>query len=330
MSTSLNELLAAARALAQAGEWRQLSDLLRPLAADPSVLRGELVLLFGEALARLGTDTEAREWLAHAASTLLTDGDHYHHRHVVNLLGVSLFGLGRLDEATKELELALDLANQAGDLLLLARAANNLGALSNLQGRHETALSYYRIAIPTYQQLGNCRGIAETHHNMAITLRDLDQLELADEEERMAMDFAGRGISPRLVTMSRIGRAEIALRRGDSRLAEMTARSAIQEALHLDDEITQADALRLIGTALDAQSEHTDALEAFDQALSLARKHGHVLTEAETLRDRATAYVHIGRTDAAMEDAHEALVRFDTLGVDAEKERLIERFAGLA
>lgn len=329
MRPLVDEVLAAARAFAQAGEWRQLAQLLRPVAADPRQVPGELMLLFGEALVRLGADTEASEWLALTAPILLDAGDRYHHRHAVNLLGVSLFGLGKLHEATHALELALALGNQEGDLLLVARAVQNLGAISNLQGRHEAALSYYRIAIPTYQRLGNCRGIAETHHNMAITFRDLGELELADDSERVAGEYAEGGVAPRVLVMSRIGRGELALRRGDSRLAEMTARIAIQEATRLDDPINEADAYRLLGTALDAQSEVTQALDAFGRSLSMARKHRHILTEAETLRDRAAAYAHMGRIESATEDAHEALLRFDMLGVEAEKTRLVKLLQGL-
>jgi tetratricopeptide (TPR) repeat protein len=327
MSISSEGSLATARALAKAGAWRELSDLIEPLTGDPGSLSGELIVLYAEALARVGSDRQACEWLTLSEPALIASGDHYAHRHALNLLGVALFGLGRLDDATQAVGRALDLANQADDLLLFARAANNLGAIANLQGRYEAALSYYRLSIPVYQRLGNCRGIAETHHNMAITFRDLGELDHADEDERMAGEYAADGVSPRVVVMSRIGRGEIALRRGDARLAEMTARSALLELQELDDPINEADASRLLGAALADQGRRAPALEAFARALSLARERGHVLTEAETLRDRATVFAQEGAMEAAREDARRAIGLFDSLGIAVEKDRLTEQLS---
>jgi tetratricopeptide (TPR) repeat protein len=323
MSISFEGSLAAARALAKSGAWRELSDLIEPLTGDPVSLSGELIVLYAEALARVGSDRQACEWLTRSEPTLLATGDHYWHRHALNLRGVALFGLGRLDDATQAISRALELANQADDLLLLARAANNLGAIANLQGRQEAALSCYRLSIPVYQRLGNCRGIAETHHNMAITFRDLGDLEHADEAERLAGEYAADGVAPRIAVMCRIGRGEIALRRDDPRLAEMTARTALAELKDLDDPINEADASRLLGAALGAQHRCTEALDALSHALSLARERGHVLTEAESLRDRAMVHAQEGAFVPAREDARRAISLFESLGIAEERDRLI-------
>jgi tetratricopeptide (TPR) repeat protein len=325
--TSLDGWLVTARALAKSEAWRELSESIQSITADPSILSGELILLYAEALARVGSDREASEWLARSEPVLLASGDHYTHRHALNLLGVTLFNTGRLDGATQAVSRALDLANQADDVLLFARAANNMGAIANLQGRHEAALSYYRLSVPAYQRLGNCRGIAETHHNMAITFRDQGELDHADEEERMAGEYAAGGVSPRVLIMCRIGRGEIALRRGDPRLAEMTAKNALVELNDMDDPINQADASRLLGTALGAQSRYVAALDGFARALSIAHARGHALTEAETLRDRATVHAQSGARDLAVADARRAIGLFEALGVVTERERLVRQLS---
>lgn len=327
MSISFEGSLAAARALAKSGAWRELSDVIEPLTGDPESLSGELIVLYAEALARVGSDRQACEWLTRSEPALLATGDHYWHRHALNLLGVALFGLGKLDDATQAISRALELANQADDLLLFARAANNLGAIANLQGRHEAALSCYRLSVPVYQRLGNCRGIAETHHNMAITFRDLGELQHADEEEQLAAEYAAEGVAPRIAVMCRIGRGEIALRRDDPRFAEMTARTALLELKDLDDPINEADASRLLGAALGTQGRSAEALEAFSHSLSLARERGHVLTEAETLRDRAMVHGQEGAFDSARDDALRAITLFDSLGIAEEKDRLTQRLA---
>lgn len=322
MSTSPEALLGTARGLAAAGRWRELAELTRPHSEVPDLLGGELILLHAEALARTGLDLEAYEWLSRTVELLVQRGDQLRLRQALNLLGVVLFGLGMLDDATRALDEALDLANQSADLLLFARTANNLGAISNVQGRHELALSHYRLAIPAYQQLGNRRGIAETHHNIAITYRDLGNLAESEEHERKAGEYACGGTAPRIVVMSRIGRAELAMRHGDYRLAEMSARTALGDLEQLDDPATRADAYRLLGVALGAQQLIAAALEAFAQALSIAVAHGHALTEAECLRDRAATYRALGDVSCAAADARRAIVLFTRLGALIELERL--------
>ena len=329
MSSSHEESLLTARALAKASAWPGLLDLIHPLATDPARLPGELNVLYAEALVRLGLNHEAYEWLTRCEAVILRAGDHYFHRHALNLLGVALFGLGRLDDATQALSKALDLANTAADLLLFARAANNLGAIANLQGRYDDALSYYRLSIPAYQRVGNRRGIAETHHNIAVTHRDLGQLDQADDQERMASDFAAKQVAPRVLVMSRIGRAEVAMRRGDLTFAEMAAKQAIVEAIALDDPINEADATRLLGTALSGQSRCAEALEAFERALKIGRERNHALTEAETLRDRSAMHAAGGASELAMNDIQKAIGLFEQLGVRAEKERLLEQLRSI-
>jgi tetratricopeptide (TPR) repeat protein len=207
----------------------------------------------------------------------------------------------------------------------MAQATNNLGAIANLQGRHEDALWQYRLALPILQRLGQPRLLAEGYHNMAITFRDVGELTEADEHERRAIDYAQDAAAPRVVAMGRTGRAEIALRRGDAPFAESSARLAIEELEPLGDPLNEADAHRVVGAACAAQQRDDDALAAFARALVIAREHGHALNEAETLRDRVDVRLRRGERDLALEDARGSIAIFEKLGAMAECEALRER-----
>jgi tetratricopeptide (TPR) repeat protein len=289
---------------------------------------GELALLYGEALMRTGRERLALQWLLEIDGELASS-DRGAHRGVLNLLGAAHFAVGELDEATARFSDALELASQDDDLLLLARATNNLGLLANLRGEREKALAHYRLALPAYQRVGHHRGIAEGYHNLAITLRDLGELEEADEHERHAIEYATDGATPRLACMGRIGRAEIALRRGDAPLAEMTARLAAQDLVRLGDPQNEADARRLIGAACAAQQKYFDALESLDAALAIAQARGYALNEAETLRDRVQVRVSRGEKALAIADAKAAMAIFTKLGAVAECEALEQRLEQL-
>jgi tetratricopeptide (TPR) repeat protein len=321
-------LISAARERAAAGVWAEVSTLLAPHVESIGI-SGELTVLYGEALTRLGREREAYDWLRSAEPELAANDDRGHHRRAVNLLGVASFAIGKLDEANRAFSWALELATQADDVLLLARASNNLGTIANLQSQYEGALSHYRLALPSYQRLGQRRGLAETYHNMAITFRDLGDLEQADEQECRAIEYAADGIAPRVSAMGRVGRAEVALRRGDAQLAEMTARLAAEELERLGDPLNEADAHRLVGVACGAQQRYLDALEAFDRALTIARARGHALNEAETLRDRVQVHVRQGETTLAVADAKAAIAIFTKLGAVAEREALERRLEQL-
>lgn len=314
-------LLSTARQLAAAGAWLELTVLLAP-RADAGLPTGDEALLYAEALMRSGEERRALAFLRDVEPALGDGATSAQHRRAVNMIGVASFALGDLHGANAALSRALELASRDDDLLMMAQATNNLGAIANLQGRREDALSQYRLALPMLQRLGQARLLAEGYHNMAITCRDLGDLTEADEHERRAIDYAQDAGAPRVAAMGRIGRSEIALRRGDAPLSETTARFAAEELAVLGDPLNEADAHRVVGTACSAQQRHDDALAAFSRALTIAREHGHALVEAETLRDRAHARLRSATRDEARRDARAALVIFERLGAAAECEAL--------
>lgn len=315
-----DELTRRVRELVAAGAWPDVVRLLDGVSRGEA--SSELLLLRAEALTRVGDARSARTWLYEIIPTLIGRGDRASHRRALNLLGAACFYLGELAEASDAFAAALEMASEEDDLLIFARATNNLGMIANLRGHHESALGHYRLAVPTYQRLGQRRGIAESYHNIAITYRDLGALAEADEYERRAMDYAGDGIAPRVAAMGMIGRAEIALRRGDPQLARGTSERAAAELERLHDPVNEADARRLVATAAAALGRFDEAEGVFERALSIARSGGHALIEAETLRDRAWARSSRGERAGARRDAEAAVALFERLGATSEVGRL--------
>ena len=319
---SLREpVIAAARERASAGAWREVATLLAPRDDVPCGLTEESVLL-AEALLYLGEERRAEELLRPAVSPPEAGQDASLHRRALNMLGVACFALGELDEAVTALNGALEMAARDDDPALLARATNNLGAIANLQGRYEDALWHYRLALPTLQRVGDRRRLANAYHNIGITFRDTGELEESDEHELRAIEYATESGDVRLAAMGRVGRAEIALRRGDAKLAATTAQLAREEFNRIDDSLNEADALRLVGAAYGAQGQYDDAHAAFERALDLARTRGYALAEAEALRDRVQVWMGQNRRVQARDDAHAAIAIFDRLGAARERDAL--------
>jgi tetratricopeptide (TPR) repeat protein len=294
-----DSLLETAQAHAGRNEWAELCRLVESTPSDQRTV--DLDILFGEGLLRLGELAEAHALLHGLVSALR--GNDPASRRAINMLGAAAFELGSLEESKERFCEALHLASEAGDVLTLGRATNNLGMIAHLQGRYDRALAQYELAVPAYQRLGFTAGLAETHHNMALALRELGRLDQAERNERRAIDYAREAGSRRLYAMAQVGRAELMLRREQAVIAEAVARIGVAEYAAIGDAVGEADAWRVAGAARVMLGESGAAATALDRAVELARSHGSTLIEAEAHEARARLHAVTGdwaRLDAAV------------------------------
>ena len=318
-SPVLDEVLSAARRHAAAGAWDDVRQLL-DMRQDAALHHPEIATLRAEAALRTGHPREARQWLAVALPVIEQSGDRAALRKAVNQLGVADIELGALDDAERVFGRALELARIDQDDLLVAHATNNMGAIANIKGQRDEALTLYQLAIPAYQRLGHVAGLAQSHHNMAISFRHLGQLERADDHGRRAIAYATECANAPLLALARLERAEVSLQSGDAALAEVGAKRAAAEFETIPDPIRHGDALRLVGAARLVLGRYVEAGEALDRALALARRHGSRLVEGEVLRVRAALCAATGRRQDAWELVAEAIGIFDHLGALAERD----------
>jgi tetratricopeptide (TPR) repeat protein len=311
-------LTSTARAHAAAGAWAELCALLRA-SPDETKASPELTNLYAESLLRTGDLATASRVVDDALLNLRRHGDRPALRRAVNLAGAAYFELGQFDDAEAAFEHAVELAGYDGDDLLMARAANNLALIATIRRRYEDALGRYRMAIPAYQRLGNVLGLAESYHNMAIAYRDQHALDLADEHERRAIEFARQAGNARAAASAMVGRAEIALRRGDCPVAERTAAHAANEFQAMSDPARRADALRVCGAARATLGKTTEAAASIDEAMALARGCGAASIEAECLWSRAELAYKTGERDLALADVRAALAIFIRLSSDRDR-----------
>jgi len=280
-------------------------------------------------LIRSGRSREARELLSGSLPSIERRGDRAALRQAVNLLGAASFETGELGDAEVAFNRALELGRSDNDDLLVARATNNLGAIANVRGEREQAIAMYSLAIAAYQRLGQPRGLASAYHNMAITFRHIGLLERADEYERRAIEFAMEAENPHILSLARIGRAELSLLRGDARLAEATALLVAREFASRSDPHQQANALRVVGAARTALGDLDGARRALDDGLTLAREHSAALAEAELLRARAELNCWLHDRAAARADASEAIRIFDRLAAREDSDKLARWLAAV-
>jgi tetratricopeptide (TPR) repeat protein len=269
-----------------------------------------------------GWTRESRAWFADAIPVIERRGDRSALRRAINMIGVAEFQLGELDAAGPSFEYALELGQQDGDDLLVARATNNLGIIANIRAQRERALGLYALAEAAYQRLGDTVGLAECHHNMAITFRDTGDLDRAEDHELRAIEFAREAANAMLLAQARLGRAEIRLRKGDVAFAEAAAMRAASDFSALPEPIQEADALRLVAVAALAQGKLAIAQAMLDAALRLAQQKGGALNEAEILQARAELHDRLGNHAARRRDALAAIAIFKRLQANVDRQVL--------
>ncbi|MCG8470189.1 MAG: tetratricopeptide repeat protein [Gemmatimonadetes bacterium] len=319
----LEAALTSAAALASAGDWPGVYAELAPVDADEVASSAIVAYRFGEALYYTGRMRElaayASRYVASSRETADTDGL----LRALNLAGIAAFELGEITSAESSWDEQMGLADGAGDHDMLARAANNLGAIANLRGASNEAITLYRLAVPAYQRLGQDRGLAQTYHNIGVSYRDLGRVDDALSAFARARAVAERIPYPPIIVMTLVSRAELEIRRGEHAVASELARRALRLARELDDPVNEAGALRVWGLSQARGGDRAGGREELDAALALARSSGNTLLEAEALRDIALAASR--HEDEETESLRAAIEAFERLGASAETKRLRRR-----
>lgn len=336
MNDSDGDLSAAAdRAdrLADAGEWEELYRELREDDREALLAHPTLAYRFAEALFHTGRMKSLAEHAEAWERAARSRSDPSGLLKAINLAGIAAFELGRTDVASSRFERLMDLAEAEGSTDMMARAANGLGSVAVLKGDHDEALAHFRLAGPLYERLGRVRGLAQLHHNSGICFRDLERFDDAVRSFRRASELAesiGYGF---LAGLSRAGRAEVELRRGNVEFGRQLAEHGLDEIRAVGDPISEAEALRVLGLAKAAvPSDRDQGLADLREALHLARDTDSALLEGEIERDLADLLLEADdrtdRLDEGRRRLERAVELFENVGADAYAADTREKLVG--
>ena len=287
-------------------------------------------MLLAEACLLTGDPRKASRLLDVAAPLLMRAGDRPALRKTINMQGAAAFALGTLDDAAVCWHAALAMAQTDDDLLLSARATNNLCIIAALKGGAEQSIICYQRAIADYQRLGNARGLAESWHNMAISFRTRGELNPAEDAELRAIEFASEISNIRLVMMAQVGRAEVALRRGDASWARAMALRAVNHFASIPDYLLESDARRVHADACGRMGFVAEADRSIVRALELAREHGHRTQEAQALQTFAQLLLSRGDVEGARREGTAAREAFSKLGSVTAADEMASFLAALS
>ncbi|MGQ0639684.1 MAG: tetratricopeptide repeat protein [Gemmatimonadaceae bacterium] len=312
-SHALRELVAAGR-FGDALAWFE--------GAPASVTRDQphVQLLVATAATRLGRDSMGMTLAADAFETFRLRADEDGRMRASNLLGALHWQRGHLDEAERCFNEALTLAHQLGDLLVAARACQNLALVAYLRSDYDVALSLYRTALLEYQRLGDRRHTAETHHNLAVAFRLLEAWDEAESAVTQAVRHAQLVNDPSLLAFVLIGRAELALARAELDVAQRALLRADHYAA-AGDATARAETTRVNAMFCLAKNDATAARRAAEAAYDGAVQINDAVLRADCAATLALACERAGDTTRALELRAEALRSYTALGAVAFRER---------
>jgi tetratricopeptide (TPR) repeat protein len=320
------EELTEARRLADTGHHAAVVDLLE--GRPPAELRGSptLALLYGTAQARLGREQEGTQWVEIALDRSRERGDRSVESRALNARGAIALVAGRIDEAAQYFTQALAAARRDGDHATVGRCSNNLGIIHNLRGQYAQAIGSYTMAIAAFQQAGLRNGIAWAHHNLAITYSEQRDFQRALEETDRAVAEARATDDRSLMALTLRGRAEVRILLRDIEIAAREVQLALQTHREMGDVVEEAQDLRILAAVQTARGENVEAERLLHNVIDSAEAQGRPQLVAEASRDLAHLLLAADRTSEAHDAARAARSFFDQLGAVAEIRKIDKVF----
>ncbi|HEX6558193.1 MAG TPA: tetratricopeptide repeat protein [Longimicrobiales bacterium] len=280
----MESLTSRARALYRGRHYAELAELLAPLREELLENAPYLAFYLADAWRRLGRQPDALALVQSLAGASRRSGIPRLELDRLNLAGMLYFETGDMARAEQCWRELLDRAAADHSDDFVARANNNLGIIYTLSLRVPEAVMCYQRALSAYQAEGATRGLAQSHQNLAITYRELEQYDDADTHFTEAIRLARLSESE-----DEVARAEqergllIYLRARDAVLARVTARRALSRFARLGDPTGASDSQRVLAMIELGEGDTEAARMHGETALQHARAVGHLLLEAELL-----------------------------------------------
>jgi tetratricopeptide (TPR) repeat protein len=309
-------LLAELRALADQGRNRDVLERLGALPAATLEGRTAFALYAAEAHGRLGEHVEAARWAEVALVAARSRGERQAELRAVHYQGAIALRRGDVRAAERHFAEALKLARAVRDDAAQARCLNNLGIIAMLQDDPEAALTNYHLALAAYQQAGQLRGVAETHHNIGICWRERGDLRQALAAADQAVRLAAQVKDESLLGLALTGRAEIHLAIGDANLATAELARAADAYRRIRFEAGLPEVWRLQGILARRRGDRPEARRLLQAAAELAEWQGSAESLASVVRDLADLLDATGESDAAQAARKRAVELYRRLGAD--------------
>jgi len=193
-------------------------------------VQAEALRARGMSLYQIGRLNEAVEWLAQSLAAFQKLGQEQNVAMLLMELGMAYMSDGRYEQALAHYSRALDYWRRADNIAQQANLLNNLGVLHHLRGEYERAGSLLEEALACARQSGYARAEAFALSGVGDLYADLDAPDAALTAYRRAREMARRIGDRFLLLYLDLAEASLARSKGELALAHDLLESAGRQA----------------------------------------------------------------------------------------------------
>jgi tetratricopeptide (TPR) repeat protein len=239
-------------------------------------------------------------------------------------IGYTLGNLGKPDEALRELEKALALAEASDNRARHAEILLLFGLILRNHGRPARAMEYVNQSLQIYRELNNKIGEVDALGMLGTVYRDLDKSDLALEQVRQAFALSEEIGNPVSQTEMQMVTASVYRRQGRLEEALAIAEEALAKAELTGDRGLLVDSLSALGLQHLWLQQPEKALARYQQRLAIDEETGNRIGQASALRE--IGWIHRGqeRYAQALEAYQQALATYEELGNEIEKASVLK------
>jgi putative nucleotidyltransferase with HDIG domain len=219
----------------------------------------------------------------------------------MNIIAISHWQRGQLDEAEMLYRQAGRMAEIAGDARLVAMVEQNLGVIASMRGDVPRALRHYRTSLAGYRTLGLDHYVANLLNDIGMAYADLGRWEDAEGTYREALALCDACGDASTALMIEVNRAAMRVARGDYVEAQVVCERVLQEARPLNDLRVLSEVYKHCGVIARELGRTDEAEEYLRVAFESAVRREDLLLAAESAREQAELFTTLRRNREALQ-----------------------------
>jgi len=245
-----------------------------------------------------------------------------------NIIAISHWQRGQLDEAESLYREAGEMAHVAGDARLVAMVEQNLGVIESMRGDVPRALRHYRAGLAGYRALGLDHYVANLLNDIGLAYTEMGRWDDAENTYREALTLCESCGDVSTALMIEVNRAAMRIARGDYVDAQVVCERVLQEARPLNDIRVLSEVYKHCGVIARELGRTEEAEEYLRVAFESAQRREDLLLAAESAREQAELYTTLRRNRDALQALNASHRLFSKLRVQrdiADVRRRIDR-----
>lgn len=247
----------------------------------------------------LGRMEQARRYLEQALQLYQESGNRTGEAWALNDLGRVFVDIGNRECARQDYERALRIFQEQGDQRGEGSTLNNLGWVSVMQGEDEQARDYYGQALLLFRGIGDRLGEGSTLNSLGRAHEDIGQLEKAQEYFDQALRLFQGERDRKGISWSLNNLGKVFRKLGDCEQSQVLLTQALEIRREIDRK-GEGRTLKNLGVVYEMLGDKAQALVYYRQSLAIAREVKDREGEGKTLRNLGKLYLDQQRYDASL------------------------------